>query len=143
MKALLDTDMLSEVLKSKDRHVLARANAYRAQQGRYTLSTITIMEIVKGLSRKGREDAIQRFLAVLKGCEVVTLDQVSSELAGRIYADLERAGRLIGVADVMIAAIAIHLGVTLVTGNASDYQHIQAAGYPLRLETWRAAQTGP
>ena len=139
MKALLDTDMLSEVLKSKDPHVLARASAYRAQHGRYTISTITIMEVVKGLSRKGREDAIQRFLAVVKGSEIVTLDQVSAELAGRIYADLERAGRLIGVADVLIAAIAVHLGLTLVTGNASDYEHVVAVGYPLRIESWRAA----
>lgn len=138
MKALLDTDMLSEVLKSKDHHVLARANAYRAQHGRFTISTITIMEVVKGLSRKGREDAIQRFLAVVKASEVVTLDQVSGELAGRIYADLERAGRPIGVADILIAAIAVHLGLPLVTGNASDYEHIVLAGYPLRIETWRA-----
>ena len=91
------------------------------------------------MSRKGREDAIQRFLAVAKGSEVVTLDPVSSELAGRIYADLERAGRLIGVADVLIASIAVHLGLTLVTGNASDYRHIVDVGYPLRIESWRAS----
>jgi len=138
MTALLDTDMLSEVLKAKDRDVLARANAYVAQHGRYTISTITIMEVVKGLSRRGREDAIQRFLAVVKRSDIVTLDQISGELAGRMYADLERAGRLIGVADVLSAAIAVHLGLTLVTGNASDYEHIVAAGYPLRIESWRA-----
>ncbi len=57
--------------------------------------------------------------------EVVTLDKVSAELAGRIYGDLEGAGRGIGVADVLIAAIAIHHGMVLVTGNTSDYLHIQ------------------
>lgn len=62
-KALLDTDILSEVLKSKDRSVAARASAYLAAQGRYTFSTITVMEVVKGLSRKGREDAIGEDLA--------------------------------------------------------------------------------
>jgi tRNA(fMet)-specific endonuclease VapC len=138
MKALLDTDMLSEVLKSKDPHVVARARAYHAQHGRYTISTITIMEIVKGLCRKQREEAVQRFLAVVKASEVVTLDPVSAELAGRIYADLERGGRPIGVADVLIGAMAMHLGLTLVTGNASDYEHIVSAGYPLRIESWRA-----
>lgn len=138
MKALLDTDMLSEVLKSKDHHVLARARTYIAEHRRYTLSTITIMEVVKGLSRQGREDAVGRFLAVADGSEVVTLDKVSAELAGRIYADLERAGRFIGVADVLIAAIAVHLDLTLVTGNTSDYERIQAVGYPLRIENWRA-----
>lgn len=137
MKSLLDTDMLSEVLKSKDVHVLARARAYLADHGAYSLSTITVMEVVKGLSRKGREDAISRFLAVVDVSDVMTLDKISAELAGRIYADLERAGRDIGVADVLIAAISIHHGMTLVTGNASDYVHIQEAGYALRIESWR------
>lgn len=139
MKALLDTDILSEVLKSKDQHVLARASGYLAEQRRYTLSTITVMEIVKGLSRKGREDAIKRFLSVVDASEVVTLDKISAELAGRIYADLERAGRDIGVADVLIAAMAIHHDMTLITGNTSDYARIQETGYPLRTENWRVA----
>jgi tRNA(fMet)-specific endonuclease VapC len=138
MRALLDTDILSEVLKSKDRNVVTRANAYLAEHGRYTSSTITVMEVVKGLSRKGREDAIARFLEVVDASEVLTLDTISAELAGRIYGDLERAGRDIGVADVLIAAIAVHHGLALVTGNVSDYARIQEAGYPLRLENWRA-----
>jgi len=137
MKSLLDTDILSEVLKSKDVRVLARARAYLADHGAYSLSTITVMEVVKGLSRKSREDAISRFLSVVDVSDVMKLDKVSAELAGRIYADLERAGRDIGVADVLIAAIAIHHGMTLVTGNASDYVHIQEAGYALRIESWR------
>lgn len=74
---------------------------------------------------------------VVKASEVVTLDPISSELAGRMYADLERAGRLIGVADVLIAAMAVHLGLTLVTGNASDYAHVVAVGNPLQIESWR------
>jgi hypothetical protein len=69
---------------------------------------------------------------VVKGTEIVTLDETSGELAGRIYADLERAGRLIGVADVLIAAIAVHLGLTLITGNGSDYEHIGAVGTRFR-----------
>jgi predicted nucleic acid-binding protein len=73
----------------------------------------------------------------VKASEIVTLDAVSSELAGRVYADLERAGRLIGIADVLIGSIAVHLGMTLVTGNASDYEHIRAVGYPLQIESWR------
>jgi tRNA(fMet)-specific endonuclease VapC len=138
MTALLDTDILSEVLKAKDRHVQTRAGAYLIEHGHYTLSTVTIMEVVKGPSRKAREDAIRRFLAVVDACKVVTLDKVSAELAGRIYADLERDGRLVGIADVLIASIATHLDLTLVTGNTSDYSHIQAIGYPLRIENWRA-----
>ncbi len=58
-------------------------------------------------------------------------------LAGRIYADLERIGQPIGYPDSMIAAIALQRDQTLVTGNLSHYQRIQALGYPLRLDNWR------
>jgi predicted nucleic acid-binding protein len=49
--------------------------------------------------------------------EVLPLDAIAGELAGRIDADLKRAGFDIGGPDTMIAAIAIHRGLPLVTGN--------------------------
>lgn len=120
-KALLDTDIFSEVLKGIDQSVVAKAIAYRASFGHYTISVITVMEIVKGFHKLQREDRIQQFLAGLPTVEVLTLDMRSSELAGRIYADLERTGQPIGRADPMIAALAWQHGLTLVTGNVSHY----------------------
>ena len=136
-KALLDTDILSEILKGVNRTVTARAAAYRAVWGRYTVSTITVVEVVKGLHKVGREDAIQRFLAGLSSAELLTLDLQSAELAGRIYADLERTGQPVGRADPMIAAIALQHGLTLVTGNLSHYRRIESLGYAVKLEDWR------
>lgn len=136
-KTLLDTDILSEILKGFDRAVAARAAAYRAVWGRYTISTITVVEVVKGLHKVGRQDAIQRFLAGLSSEELLTLDLQSAELAGRIYGDLERTGQPIGRADPMIAAIALQHGLTLVSGNLTHYRRIEALGYGLKLENWR------
>ena len=51
-KALLDTDILSEIIKGIDRAVAKKANAYRLEFERYTLSTITIVEVVKGFQKK-------------------------------------------------------------------------------------------
>jgi tRNA(fMet)-specific endonuclease VapC len=48
-----------------------------------------------------------------------------------------RIGQPIGVADTMIAAIAIENGLELVTANTSDYQRVQQLGYPLTLVNWR------
>jgi len=45
-RALLDTDIFSEVLKGVDQAVVAKATAYFSTFGRYTISTITVMEIV-------------------------------------------------------------------------------------------------
>jgi tRNA(fMet)-specific endonuclease VapC len=136
-KALLDTDIFSEILKAINPNVLRSATAYLAVFGRYTLSTITVMEVVKGYHRQKREDRIQQFLADLSTVELLTLDLQASESAGRIYADLEQTGQPIGRADPLIAAIALRHDLTLVTGNQSHYQRIQALGYGLKLDNWR------
>ena len=58
-KALLDTDIFSEVLKGIDTQVAAQATAYRAIFGRYTISAIAVVEIVKGLHKIQREDRLR------------------------------------------------------------------------------------
>lgn len=136
-KALLDTDIFSETLKGIDPHVVAKATAYRSSIGYYTISVITVLEIVKGFHKLQREGRIQQFLAGISMVELLSLDLRSSELAGRIYADLEREGQPIGRADPIIAAIALHHDLTLVTGNFSHYRRIQTLGYGLKLDNWR------
>ncbi len=136
-KALLDTDIFSEILKGVHQNVVAKAISYRMTFGHYTISTITVIEIVKGFHKLKREDRVQQFLAGLPTVELLTLDLRSAELAGRIYADLERLGQRIGRADPMIAAIALRHDLTLVTGNLSHYQRIQALSYRLKLDNWR------
>jgi len=80
-KALLDTDIFSEILKGIDQNVVAHATTYRAAFGRYTISVITVMEIVKGLHKFQREDRVQQFLAGLANVELLTQDLHSSESA--------------------------------------------------------------
>jgi predicted nucleic acid-binding protein len=137
-KSLLDTDMFSEILKGIDQTVAQHAVAYHATFGQYTISVITILEIVKGLHKVGRETRIQQFLDSLEHVEILAFDRQSAELAGRIAADLERTGQPIGRADPMIAALAIHHGVMLVTGNAAHYERIKLVGYNLAIDNWRA-----
>lgn len=136
-KVLLDTDILSESLKRRDQRVVSRAIAYLAVFGCYTICTITVLEIVKGWHKLQREDKIQQFFAQIAVAEVITLQLSDAELAGRIYADLERTGQPIGLADAIIAAIAVQQDLTLVSGNLSHYQRIQSLGYSLKLDNWR------
>jgi predicted nucleic acid-binding protein len=96
-----------------------------------------VLEIVKGWHKLQREDKIQQFFAQIAVAEVITLQLSDAELAGRIYADLERTGQPIGLADAIIAAIAVQQDLTLVSGNLSHYQRIQSLGYSLKLDNWR------
>ena len=137
-RALLDTDTFSEILKRVDERVVTRATEYRARFGAYTISTITVIEIVKGLHKSRREERLQEFLKGLVEVEILTLHPDSAELAGRIYADLERTGQPIGRADPMIAAIAIRGGLTLATGNTAHYERIKRLNYDLKIENWRS-----
>lgn len=136
-KSVLDTDIFSEILKGVDQIVAQRATAYRATFGHYTISAVTVLEIVKGLHKVRREERIQQFLQGLVQVEVLALDARSGELAGRISADLERSGQPIGRADPMVAAIALQHGLTLVTGNTAHYERVKALGYALNIENWR------
>ena len=136
-KTLLDTDTLSEVLKAKDPKVVAKATAYHAQFGRYTIAAVTVMEVVKGLHKLQQPMRVQQFVSQVAGIEVLSLDTPAAELAGLIYADLERIGQPIGRADPMIAAIALQHGLLLTTGNTRHYQRIIALGYALQLDDWR------
>jgi predicted nucleic acid-binding protein len=136
-KALLDTDILSEIGKAKDATVAANAKTYSRSFGHYTFSTVTVMEIVNGFQRTQATGRLNAFLATLPHMEILPFDQPAAELAGRIAGDLERIGQPIGVADTMIAAIALKSGLELVTGNTSDFQRVQQLGYSLTLVNWR------
>lgn len=64
-KALLDTDILSEVIKEINQQVIVRATAYHAVLGYYTTSVITVMEVVQGWHKRQREDRVTDFLNIL------------------------------------------------------------------------------
>ncbi len=124
-KALIDTDIFSELGKGVNQIVVGNGAAYRAAFGRYTVSAITIMEIVRGYQKKQNSRGLQTFLANIASEEVLAFDQVAAELAGRIQGELEHVGQPIGRADPMIAAVALQYDLELVTGNTSHYQRIQ------------------
>jgi predicted nucleic acid-binding protein len=136
-KSLLDTDTLSEIGKGKHTGIAAKAKAYRKAFGHYSLSTVSVLEIVRGYQTAQQYQRMQAFLAGIVSEEVFPLDVPAAELAGRINGDLDRIGQPIGRADPMIAAIAIIQGLELVTGNTAHYQRIQQLGYPLTLADWR------
>ncbi|MFK0733338.1 MAG: PIN domain-containing protein [Gloeotrichia echinulata HAB0833] len=136
-KSLIDTDILSEIRRGKNPKINAKAITYRAIWEQYTISVITITETIRGWRKLNRDDRIQEFLAELSQLEVLHLDQSCAEISGLIQADLEKTGKPIGLADVLIASIAIENNLVLVTGNTKHYQNIQTVGYPLIIDNWR------
>jgi tRNA(fMet)-specific endonuclease VapC len=136
-RVLLDTDIYSEVIKAINPTVTQNAIAYRQANGVLTLSVVTVMEIVRGFQQNQSIRRLNNFLTAVASEEVLIFDQPAAELAGRIEGELVRTGRPIGMADTMIAAIALHHGLELVTGNTAHFQRVQQLGYPLTIVNWR------
>lgn len=122
-KAILDTDILSEILRNRNPAVASRATAYRRELGHYTICSITVMEVVCGYRRAGKLERLSNFRERLTHVEVLSFNSATADLAGCIDADLQKSGQVIGRADPMIAAIAIEHDLILVTGNTSHFVH--------------------
>lgn len=136
-KVLLDSDTFSEIFKGHNATVAANAKAYRRAFGHYTVSVVTVMEMVRGYRQKQAARQLQAFLAAIAFEEILPLGQPIAELAGNISGDLIRTGQDIGVADPMIAATAIVHGLELVTGNTRHFERGRQVGFPLTLVNWR------
>lgn len=137
MRTLVDTDIWSEIFKGKNPAVLTRAATYLSQHGRYTLTAVTVFEVIQGLQRMQRQARIEAFREMLQDIEVLELDQASADLAAVIHGELERTGHGIDVGDAQNAAIALNHRVSVATGNIRHYSRIQDLGYPLIIQNWR------
>lgn len=136
-RSLLDTDIFSVLLKRSHSLVVEAGSRYLQDFGTFTITTITVMEMVSGFQQTRQPHRIQDLTRQIEGHELLTMTAESSFLAGHIYGDLERHGLRIGVADTVIAAIAIDCGLQLVSGNTKHYQRIIDLGYSLDVANWR------
>ena len=59
--ALLDTDMLSEVMRDRDARVRESANRYLAEHSRLAFSLITRYEVLRGLKARGAMRQVSLF----------------------------------------------------------------------------------
>jgi tRNA(fMet)-specific endonuclease VapC len=95
------------------------------------------MEIVRGFQQNQSIRRLSNFLTAVASEEVLIFDQPAAELAGRIEGELVRTGHPIGMADTLIAAVALTQGLELCTGNIAHFQRVQQLGYPLTIVNWR------
>ena len=72
---------------------------------------------------------LQNFAAPYRS---LAFDDSCVDSYGRIRSDLQRAGMLIGPNDLLIAAIAVAHGLTLVTNNTDEFARVVG----LSLEDW-------
>ena len=127
MTFLLDTCLISElVAKHPNQKVLDWLDA-QVPDTLY-ISMITIGEIAKGISKitvsKGKESLTKWLNETLPSRfkdRILGLDFSTMVLWGNLVGQLEQNGRPLPAMDSLIAAIAIHNSLSLVTRNEKDF----------------------
>ena len=120
---LLDTNIVSELArKSPDPGVVA----FIAEQPRLQVSTILFHELTYGLetANPDQKPRLTIFLAGLRerfGKSAIPIEFEVAETAGRLRAFEKANGRILTVADSMMAATAVVRDLTLVTRNVKDF----------------------
>jgi tRNA(fMet)-specific endonuclease VapC len=137
VKALLDTDILSEYLKGHNPNVVNHAARYAQEHGIFTFTSVTMYEIVYGLELKGASTQLRKALAWLNQNEQITPVSADYLTSATVKATARKQGMVLELPDCLIAAVAVRLELTLVTGNTEDFQAIQKIGLKFKTENWR------
>jgi len=135
LPVLLDTDILSEILKQRDDNVFQAAQSYLDEWQQFTLSVLTRYEILRGLRAKGAVRQELAFNTLCQYSQVLPLTEPIAVRAAAIYADLQLRGALIGDADVLIASTALEHGLAIATGNTAHFGRVSG----LQVVNWRAS----
>lgn len=130
MRFLLDTNIVSDLVRSPSGKIAERISKVGEQQ--VCTSVIVAAELRYGAAKKRSLRLTSQLEAVLGAIEVVALEEPVDAAYGMIRADLERNGRPIGANDLLIAAHALTLNLTLVTDNEREFSRIDN----LRIENW-------
>ncbi len=131
--ALLDTDILSELLKQRNLVVRAKAADYLRANGQFTLSAFTRFEVTRGYKEKFAINLLSRFDTFCSHSLILPVTESVLDRAGDLWAIGRRGGHSQNDADLIIAATAIEANLTLVTGNTSHFSWIPG----LKLDDWR------
>jgi tRNA(fMet)-specific endonuclease VapC len=131
MLCMLDTDICIYLIKRKPTSVLERLRSFRPAD--VAVSSVTVAELQYGVYKSSRPDRNQEALGeFLLPLEVVSFDEGAAAHYGEIRTYMERQGNIIGAMDLLIAAHARSLSLTLVTNNVQEFQRVPG----LHTENW-------
>ena len=130
LRYLLDTSIVSDLLRNPRGVVAGRV----ASVGESTVCTSIVVaaELRFGAVKSGSPKLADRVDRILSALEVLPLQSPADRHYGDIRQKLARRGLPIGPNDLLIAAHARALDLTVVTANAREFSRVPG----LRVEDW-------
>ncbi len=121
IRYLLDTNHLADAVRRVSRirdHIRRRCRA----GDRFGTCGPALCELEAGIQQTSQPAAVRRRLnGLLKEVRLWAIDPAIAEVFGAVHLELRRAGRALSQVDRMLAALARHMGLTLLTTD-QDFQ---------------------
>ncbi len=127
---LLDTDTIIYGLKGNDN--VSQNLALHIEEP-MAVCTITLMELYYGAYKSERITGnLAKVIKLEQSFDIIPVEIESSEIFGKLKAELEKAGTPLDDFDLMIAACALSNNLILVTNNEKHFRRIEG----LRMANW-------
>jgi tRNA(fMet)-specific endonuclease VapC len=128
---MLDTDTCSHIMRRSPESVIKKLAKVPISD--VCISVITKSELLYGVEVSPKHSQDEAALAAfLRYVEVLDFPDVASPRYAKIRADLKARGTMIGANDLLIAAHARSLDLTLVTNNTREFKRVRG----LAVENW-------
>jgi predicted nucleic acid-binding protein len=115
VSCLVDSDIAIDFLRQRD--YAKELLEHWSGEGLLAVSTVIHLEIYQGM-KADEEEATDAFL---DGLLSIPVDVPIARRAGRLLGNLRSKGVTVGIADAIIAATALGIGIPLLTNNVDHY----------------------
>ncbi len=133
MLYFLDSNVCVDYMRKGRKSEIIDAKLLEHNYDDICIPAIVVAELMYGAYKSKRSDeTIEETLSFLEDFRIVSFGEDEADMYGKIRADLERRGKIIGYHDMQIAATALTHNATLVTNNTEEFSRIEG----LRLSDW-------
>ena len=130
MRFLLDTNIVSDLIRNPQGRIAQRIRDVGEEN--ICTSIVVSAELRYGAAKRASPKLTARVEAVLGAIDTLAFDAPADAIYGSIRTQLELAGTPIGGNDLIIAAQAVALDLTVVTDNEQEFLCVDG----LRIENW-------
>lgn len=130
LRYLLDTNILSDLIRHPQNNVAQRIAAVGEET--VCISIVVAAELRFGAAKSASRKLAERVDLILSALEILPLEAPADHHYGEIRHHLTRQGTPIGPNDLLIAAHARSLGLTVVTANGREFSRVPG----LKVENW-------
>lgn len=133
MAVLIDASILIDAERGK---LDLKPHVARRPDDESFLSVITASELLHGVHRAVQPEQRARRSAFVEGVlerfPLLPVDLATARAHAQVWAELAKAGTLIGPHDLWLAATCIAHGLTMVTANLREFERVPG----LHVEAW-------